>query len=89
LGGHRGYSRRRHQQQQHWSIRRSRQATTNQIANFGATGDLALVARGDVNLRGADLNAGNTVSIQGVNVTAEAAKDRSLIDVQMVAPKLV
>ncbi len=60
-------------------------STTNQLASFAAGENATLLASaGNVDLKGVDMTAGENASIQGVNVTVVAVKDRQMIDVQNV-----
>jgi filamentous hemagglutinin len=71
------------------------EATTgNQVATLAAGRDMALVAQGDVALKGADVAAGagaasasGNLLIQGQNVSIAAATDRSAFDIQTIGAK--
>jgi filamentous hemagglutinin len=59
-------------------------STTQQVSNFSAGTNATLIAQGDVRLSGSNLTAGANAYVQGVNISVEAAKASTNIDVQTV-----
>ncbi|MEB0001177.1 hemagglutinin repeat-containing protein, partial [Cryobacterium sp. RTS3] len=53
-------------------------------ANLAAGGNLALVAGGNLGVRGATVSAGDSVLLKGANVTIAAAKERTTTDIQTI-----
>ena len=59
-------------------------STTQQQSSFTAGNNAVLVAQGDVSFKGSTLTAANDAYLQGANVSIEAAKTSSSIDIQTV-----
>ncbi|MFT5534894.1 MAG: filamentous hemagglutinin [Candidatus Paceibacteria bacterium] len=57
---------------------------TQATAKLAAGGNLALVAGGNLGVRGATVSAGDSVLLQGANVTIAAAKERTTTDIQTI-----
>lgn len=67
---------------------RTEESVKNELATFKAGGNVTLTAgdagKGDVALNGVNITAGESVAVQGSNVTIEAVKDSELNDIQRV-----
>lgn len=65
------------------------ESVTNELAVFGAGGNIVLAAgtagKGDLTLTGVNAAAGDSLVMQGTNVTVEAVKDSQLADIQNVS----
>ena len=71
------------------SAYRKEETVTNELAVFGAGNNVVLAAgttgKGDIALTGVNAAAGDSIVMQGANVTIEAVKDSQLDDIQNVS----
>lgn len=71
------------------SAYRKEETVTNELAVFGAGNNVVLAAgttgKGDIALAGVNAAAGDSIVMQGANVTIEAVKDSQLDDIQNVS----